>query len=57
MKSKYNDFWFVKNNKAANAYMDEVAKESNFTGHHKGVTLTGKRLLPSGRGILHRIKR
>lgn len=39
MKTKYNDFWFVKNNKAANAYMDDVAKESNFTGHHKGYTI------------------
>ncbi|WP_340395319.1 helix-turn-helix domain-containing protein [Paenibacillus sp. FSL E2-0177] len=39
MKTKYNDFWLTKNNKAANAYMDEVAKESNFTGHHKGYTI------------------
>ncbi|WP_161487984.1 hypothetical protein [Paenibacillus glacialis] len=28
MKTKY-DFWLIKNNKAANAYMDEVARESN----------------------------
>lgn len=39
MKTKYNDFWLTKNNRAANAYMDEVAKESNFTGHHKGYTI------------------
>ncbi|MEC0226305.1 hypothetical protein [Paenibacillus alba] len=39
MKTKYNDFWLTKNNKAANAYLDEVAKESNFTGHHKGYTI------------------
>ncbi|GFN34140.1 helix-turn-helix domain-containing protein [Paenibacillus xylaniclasticus] len=39
MKAKYNDFWLTKNNKAANTYMDEVAKESNFTGHHKGYTI------------------
>ncbi|BBI34330.1 hypothetical protein [Cohnella abietis] len=26
-----NDFWLTKNNKATNTYMDEVAKESNFT--------------------------
>lgn len=39
MKTKYNDFWLTKNNKAANAFMDEVAKESNFTGHHKGYTI------------------
>ncbi|MBJ6362778.1 helix-turn-helix domain-containing protein [Paenibacillus sp. GCM10012307] len=36
MKTKYNDFWMTKNTKPANAYMDEVAKESNFTGQHKG---------------------
>ncbi|ULO07115.1 hypothetical protein H1230_29955 [Paenibacillus sp. 19GGS1-52] len=39
MKTKYNDFWLTKNNKAANAYIDEVAKESNFTGHHKEYTI------------------
>ncbi len=39
MKTKYNDFWLTKNNKAANAYMDEVAKESKFTGHRKGYTI------------------
>ncbi|MBJ6363968.1 hypothetical protein ACFOQM_22325 [Paenibacillus sp. GCM10012307] len=39
MKTKYNDFWLTKNTKPANAYMDEVAKESNFTGQHKGYTI------------------
>jgi len=39
MKTKYNDLWLTKNNKAANTYMDQVAKESNFTGHHKGYTI------------------
>ncbi|QJC52574.1 helix-turn-helix domain-containing protein [Paenibacillus albicereus] len=39
MKMKFNDFWLIKNNTAANTYMDEVAKESNFTGCHKGYTI------------------
>ncbi|MNO80691.1 hypothetical protein D3C76_719050 [compost metagenome] len=39
MNTKYNDFWLNKSNKTANTYMDEVAKESNFTGHHKGYTI------------------
>jgi biotin operon repressor len=39
MKTKYNDFWLTKNNQAANTYMDEVAKASNFTEHHKGYTI------------------
>lgn len=30
------DFWLIKNNKAANTYMDEVSQESQFTSHHKG---------------------
>jgi DNA-binding transcriptional regulator GbsR (MarR family) len=30
------DNWLIKNNKAANAYMDEVSQESQFTSHHKG---------------------
>jgi hypothetical protein len=39
MKTRTPDFWLIKNNKAANAYMDEVSKESNFTGYHKGYTI------------------
>lgn len=39
MRSRTPDFWLIKSNQAANAYMDEVAKESNFTGHHKGYTI------------------
>jgi len=39
MKTRFDDFWLIKSNKAANAYMDEVAKESNFAGHHKGYTI------------------
>jgi predicted transcriptional regulator len=33
------DFFLIQNRKAANMYMDEIAKESNFTGHHKGYTI------------------
>lgn len=44
MKTMYNDFWLTKNNKAANAYMDEVAKESNFTEHHKGYTILSHKI-------------
>jgi hypothetical protein len=36
MKTKMKDFFVIQNRQAANAYMDEVAKESNFTAHHKG---------------------
>ncbi|MFF2909427.1 hypothetical protein [Paenibacillus sp. NPDC057934] len=39
MKTRRNDFWLTKSNKAANSYMDEVAKESSFTGQHKGYTI------------------
>jgi predicted transcriptional regulator len=39
MKTKMKDFFVIQNRKAANAYMDEVAKESRFTGHHKGYTI------------------
>lgn len=31
-----SNFWLIKNNKAANTYMDEVSQESQFTAHHKG---------------------
>lgn len=38
MKTEYA-YWLVKNNKSANVYMDEVAKESEFTEYHKGYTI------------------
>jgi AraC-like DNA-binding protein len=33
---KMSNFWLIKNNKAANTYMDEVSQEIQFTSHHKG---------------------
>lgn len=39
LRTRFDDFLLIKSSKAANAYMDEVAKESNFTGHHKGYTI------------------
>ncbi|MDO7908900.1 helix-turn-helix domain-containing protein [Paenibacillus sp. JX-17] len=44
MKTRTTDFWLIKSNKAANAYMDEVAKESNFTEQHKGYTIVPQKL-------------
>ncbi|GGG17376.1 hypothetical protein [Paenibacillus abyssi] len=32
------DLWLIKNNQAANAYMDEVSQASQFTSQHKGFT-------------------
>ncbi|MEC0248176.1 helix-turn-helix domain-containing protein [Paenibacillus chitinolyticus] len=44
MKTRMSDFWLIKSNQAANVYMDEVAKESNFTGCHKGYTIVPHKL-------------
>ncbi|GKU75955.1 hypothetical protein L3i20_v203520 [Paenibacillus sp. L3-i20] len=44
MKTRTTDFWLIKSTKAANVYMDEVAKESNFTEKHKGYTIVPQKL-------------
>lgn len=31
-----NDQWQIKNNQAANTYMDEVNRANPFTSHHNG---------------------
>lgn len=35
---KMSNFWLIKNNQAANEYMDKVSQESQFTSQHKGFT-------------------
>lgn len=44
MKTRTPDFWLIKNGEAANVYMNVVAKESNFTGCHKGYTIVPQKL-------------
>ncbi|MCY9590006.1 hypothetical protein [Paenibacillus chitinolyticus] len=39
MKTRTPEIWLIKSDKAANTYMDEVYKESAFTGCHKGYTM------------------